>query len=156
MKTKLIALLVVLFLGLLSTLSVALLFKPANPGEVAAAPTYPPSQKFELATIKELKEERPTSGSFDVEGYVAKIFTCPACPAGAECMPCMPENIVISEQPKSLEAYNSMTSSELLIFVQNPEQLFTLGEHYRFSIRVMDFRTTDEPLNDVELVGYSR
>ena len=71
-------------------------------------------------------------------------------------MPCMPENIVISEELKTIEAYTSITSSEMLIFVQNPEQLFTLGEYYRLSIQVMEFRTTDEPLNDVELVGYSR
>ena len=76
-------------------------------------------------------------------------------------MPCMPENIVISEQPKTIEAYRSMSRSEMIIFVQNPEQMFTLGEHYRFSIRVMDYRTTDERLinerlNDVELVGYSQ
>lgn len=156
MKTKRIALLVLLFLGLLSILSLALFFPRLNRGEIPAAPTYPPSQNFELVTIRQLKERSPTSGSFDVEGYVAKIFSCPPCPAGAECMPCMPENIVISEQMKTIEAYSSITSSEMIIFAQKPEQLFALGEHYRFSIRVMDFRTTDEVLNDVELLGYSR
>lgn len=156
MKTKIIALLLILFLGLSSILIVTLFFGPLNPGEIPAAPTYPPSQNFEFATIQELKERNPVSGFFDVEGYVAKIFRCPACPAGAECMPCMPENIVISEQMKTIEAYNSITSSEMIIFVQNQGQLFALGERYRFSIRVMDFRTTDEPLNDIELLGYSR
>jgi hypothetical protein len=156
MKTKLIALLLLFFLGLFSILSVALLSVRPDPGEDPTSPPYPPSQNFELITIAELKERNPDSGFFDVEGYVAKVFTCPPCPAGAECMPCMPENIVISEELKTIEAYTSITSSEMLIFVQNPEQLFTLGEYYRLSIQVMEFRTTDEPLNDVELVGYSR
>ena len=156
MKTKLIALILFFFLGLLSILGVALFSLRPNSREDPTSPPYPPSQNFELITIQELKERNPDSGFFDVEGYVAKIFSCPPCPAGAECMPCMPENIVISEQLKTIEAYPSITSSEMLVFVQNPQQLFTLGEHYRFSIRVRDFRTTDEPLNDVELVGYSR
>lgn len=156
MKTKLIALLVLLLLGLSSILIVALIFRSPDPAENPGVPTYPPSQNFELTTIQELKESKPASGFFDVEGYVAKIFSCPPCPAGAECMPCMPENIVISQEMKSIEAYTSITSSEMIIFVQNPEQLFAVGERYRFSIRVTDFKTTDESLNDVELVGYSR
>jgi hypothetical protein len=102
MKTKTIALLLILFLGLSSILIVTLFFRPLNPGEVPAVPTYPPGQNFESATIHELKERNPVSGFFDVEGYVAKIFRCPACPAGAECMPCMPENIVIAEQLKTI------------------------------------------------------
>lgn len=156
MKTKRIALILLFFLGLLSIFGVALQFGRPGPSEDPTSPAFPPSQSFELITIQELKQRNPASGSFDVEGYIAKIFSCPPCPAGAECMPCMPENIVISEQPKTIEAFTSITSSEMLIFVQNPEQLFTPGERYRFSIQVTDFRTTDEPLNDVELIGYSR
>ena len=156
MKTKLTALLLYSLLGLLTILGFALLSMGQNAGEEPTSTPYPPSQNFELISIQELKARNPTSGSFDVEGYAAKIFTCPACPAGAACMPCMPENIVISEQPKTIEAYSSISPSEMIIFVQNPEQMFTLGEHYRFSIRVMDYRTTDERLNDVELAGYSR
>jgi DNA/RNA endonuclease YhcR with UshA esterase domain len=55
----------------------------------------------------------------------------------------------------TIEAYSSISPSEMIIFVQNPEDIFTLGEYYRFSIRVMDYRTTDEPINDVELLGFS-
>jgi len=156
MKAKRIALILLFILGLLSIFGVTLLFGRPNAGEAPTPPPYPPSQNFELITIQELKQRNPASGSFDVEGYVAKVFSCPPCPAGAACMPCMPENIVISEQLKTIEAYTSITSSEMLIFAQNPEQLFTPGERYRFSIQLADFRTTDEPLNDVELVGYSR
>jgi len=41
----------------------------------------------------------------------------------------------------------------MIIFVENPEQ-FELGRKYRFSIKIMDYKTTGEPINDVELVGY--
>ena len=71
-------------------------------------------------------------------------------------MPCMEENIVISEQVKTVEAYTTISSSEMILFVQNPERLFTLGEKCQFSIRVRDERTTDEPVNDIELIGFSR
>jgi hypothetical protein len=155
MKFKRIAFLLLLLLGIFSLVGVAILAERPISIDDLPSPTFPPSQNFELITIQELKERKPTSGYFDVEGYVAKIFSCPPCPPGAECMPCTPENIVISEQQKTIQAYTSITSSEMLVFVQSPEELFSIGEHYRLSVQVRDFRTTDEPLNDVELVGYS-
>ena len=156
MKTKLATLLLLLVLSLLSVASIAILFPRLNPGDEPPSPTFPPSQDFESITIQDLKERKPTTGFFNVEGYVAKIFSCPPCPAGATCMPCMEENIVISEQVKTVEAYTTISSSEMILFVQNPEQLFTLGEKCQFSIRVRDERTTDEPVNDIELIGFSR
>ena len=155
MKIKPIAFIPVLFLGLLPFFSVLLLSGCRERDSNPAATPYPPSQRFELLTIQALKESNPQDGFFDVEGYVAKIFSCPPCPVGAECMPCMPENIVISEKMGTVEAYSSISASEMIIFVQNPEDIFTLGEYYHFSIRVMDYRTTDEPINDVELLGFS-
>ena len=144
-----------LLVGLMSILSAACLLLRLTPSQETPEPTFPPAQNFEFTTISDLKEKRPDSGSFDIEGYVAKIFSCPPCPAGAACMPCMEENIVISERAVTVEAYTALTRSELILFVQNPERLFMIGEKYQFSIRVRDERTTDEPINDLELVGYS-
>jgi hypothetical protein len=156
MKSKPASLLLLFLLGLVSVISLAIFFPRLEPGEKHPLPTYPPVQDYELITIRELKDSSPATGFFNVDGYVAKIFSCPPCPAGADCMPCMEENIVISEQAKTIEAYTSISQSEMIIFAQNPERFFTSGENYFFSIRVRDQRTTDEPINDIELIGFSR
>jgi len=146
--------LVSLGVGSLSVLGLLFLYSSANLIEDPALPAYAPDEDYEFVLIHDLKERHPTSGYYKTEGYIAKVFNCPACPAGAECMPCPEENIVVSEQQKAIETY-ALTKQDLLILVQNPDDRFKLGERYRFSIRVRDSRSTDASLNDVELVGYS-
>ncbi len=105
-----------------------------------------------LYSIHGLKQKNLTSGNFSVEGWVVKIYTCPVCPEGASCKPCMKDNIVISESDKLLGAY-ALTEKEMIVFSSNPGQ-FELGKKYRFSIKISDYRSTGEPINDIELVGY--
>ncbi len=102
--------------------------------------------------IHELKDSNYTSGNYNVDGYVVKIYTCPPCPKGAMCKPCMRDNIVISENNALLDSY-SPSSSEIIIFTNNPKQ-FELGKKYKFSIRITDYKSTGEPLNNIELLGY--
>jgi hypothetical protein len=115
--------------------------------------TYPQATHYQFISIHELKRLSPESGFYNTEGYVAKIFSCPSCPPGASCKPCMGDNIVISEQKITLDLY-TLTDSELNIFVSNPKQ-FKLGMKYNFSIQIRDSRLTNEHINDVGLVGYS-
>jgi len=105
-----------------------------------------------LYQIHEIKQGNFTSGDFNVEGYVVKIYACPQCPPDAACKPCMRDNIVISESNNPLDTY-SLTDSELIVFTNNTGQ-FVLGGKYLFSIRIGDRNTTGEPINDIELVGY--
>ena len=114
--------------------------------------TYPTASNFDLYTIHDLKGGNFTSGNFNVEGYVVKIYTCPQCPQDASCKPCMKDNIVLSENNDLLEAY-SLTENELVVFSNNTGQ-FKLGGKYRFSITIGDRKTTGEPINDIELIGY--
>ena len=114
--------------------------------------TYPTTSNLDFYQINEIKQNNFTSGNFNTEGYVVKIYTCPPCPKGALCKPCMSDNIVISKNNKQLDAYY-LTENELIIFVNNPKQ-FELGKKYRFSIKILDYKSTGEPINDVELVGY--
>ena len=115
--------------------------------------TYPNSiPTNQIITIHQLKQINQTSGNFNVEGYVVKIFTCPPCPKGAFCKPCMRPNIVISEHNQLLETY-SLTETELILLANNPQQ-FALSKKYKFSIKISDSRSTNEAINDIDLVGY--
>ena len=116
--------------------------------------TYPDiDQSYPAITIHELKEAEANSGNLNVEGYVVKTYSCPPCPKGALCKTCMGDNIVISENSNMLETYN-LTTNELIIFVENSKQ-FEIGKKYTFSIEILDYKTTGEPVNDIKLVGYN-
>jgi len=60
-----------------------------------------------------------------VWGFVSKIYTCPPCPAGAQCKPCMRDNIVLSEQDKKLESY-TLADGDIIVFTKAPQR-FQLG-----------------------------
>ena len=113
---------------------------------------YPKISSFDFYQINEIQQNNFTSGNFNTEGYVVKISTCPPCPKGAICKLCMNDNIVISENNQLLESY-SLTEKEMIIFAENPKQ-FELGRNYRFSVKIIDYKSTAQPANDVELVGY--
>jgi len=115
--------------------------------------TYPESSNLNFYSISQLKGKNLNSGTYNTEGYVVRKHECPPCPKGAMCKPCMGDNIVISEMNKLLDTY-SLTNNEMIIFVKNPNQ-FELGKKYSFSVNVRESKSTSEPINDVELTGYS-
>jgi len=102
--------------------------------------------------ISEIKSKKLTSGTYSTEGYVAKIYTCPPCPKNDQCKPCMRDNIVISENNKLLNAY-VLSEKEMILFVDHPRK-FSLGQRCVFTVRVLDSKSTSEPINDVELVRH--
>lgn len=114
--------------------------------------TYPGISEFEMIKISELKRRKPATGYFNIEGYLVKIYKCPPCPPGVNCKPCMGDNIVVSELDQLKESYD-LTEKDLIIFVTNPDQ-FIRGKRYYFSFGVTDRRTTNEALNDLNLIGY--
>ncbi len=107
--------------------------------------TYPNTSNFEFYPIHEINQNKFSSGTYNIKGYVVKIYTCPPCPKDAHCKMCMGNNIVISENNKMLETY-TLTENELIIFVENPEQ-FELGKKYIFSIKIIHN-------NHIGLIGY--
>ena len=102
--------------------------------------------------ISEIKTKNLTPGIYQTQGYVVKIYTCPACPPPKQCKPCMGDNIVISQENKILDNYN-LTPNDLIIFTQTPE-IFELGKKYQFTIRLTETKSTSEPINDLELVSF--
>lgn len=115
--------------------------------------TYPQTSNFAFYPIHEIKLNKFISGTYNTEGYVVKIYTCPPCPKGAQCKPCMRDNIVISENNKLLETY-SLSDKEIILFSDNPNQ-FDLGKKYKFSIKILDYKSTGESINDIEIIGYN-
>lgn len=114
--------------------------------------SYPSSSTNPLYSISDFKQSGHNSGNFNIEGYVVNIYTCPPCPKGAQCSICMKKNILVSENNKILETHD-LTENDLIIFTDNPKQ-FELGKKYRFSIKILNYKTTLGPLNDLELIGY--
>lgn len=115
--------------------------------------SYPPATNYKQLTINDLKQQHPTTGNYNVEGYIAKIYSCPPCLPNTDCKPCMNDNIVISTQPRQLNSYN-LTEQDLIIFAHKVDQ-FTLGKKYRCSIKISENKSTSEALNDIDLVGYT-
>ncbi len=107
---------------------------------------------YKFQAISELKKSNPTSGIYKTEGYVVKKYTCPICPQGAVCKACMRDNILISEKSKTLETY-SLNEKNLIIYTNIPNQ-FTLNQKYTFTIKILDFKSTGDTINDVELVDF--
>jgi len=129
------------------------LYKQQPQGNTENNTTYPPTSNFAFYKIHEIKSNRFNSGTYNTEGYVVKIYTCPPCPKGAQCKPCMRDNVVISENNKLLETY-SLSDKEMILFVNSPKQ-FEPGGKYTFSIKILDYKSTGEPINDVEIIGYN-
>lgn len=113
---------------------------------------YPTTQNFNVYSIGDIKQRNLAIRTYNTEGYVVKRYECPPCPPGAQCKPCMKDNIVISENNKLLDTY-TLTNSEIIVFANNPKQ-FELGKKYSFSVKLLDSKSTNEPINDIELVGY--
>jgi len=104
-------------------------------------------------TVSELKIQNYTSGIFQIEGFIVKIYACPPCPSGAMCKPCMRDNIVISESNKGFGDY-LLSNTEMIIFTNITSQ-FELGKKYLFSINITHAKSTGDSLNDIELIRYN-
>ena len=103
--------------------------------------------------ISELNKQKPEKGIFETKGFVAKVYTCPPCPPNSQCKPCMRNNIVVSEDNKSLDGYD-LTDKKILVFTDQAES-FVAGKQYQFTIKITNTKTTATNLNDVELIDSS-
>jgi len=121
--------------------------------DIKSVSTYPQTSNFTFYPIHEIKLNKFNSGTYNTEGYIAKIYACPVCPKGARCKTCMKDNIVISEDNKQLDSY-LLSDKEMILFADTPKQ-FELGKKYIFSIKILDYNTTTESINNIEIIGYS-
>ncbi len=122
----------------------------ANKDVSANNSTKTVSVSGKVLTISELNKQKPEKGTFEIKGFVAKIYTCPPCPPDAQCKPCMKNNIVVSEENKNSDSYD-LTDKEIIIFTNKTES-FAAGKQYQFTINITDTKTTSANLNDIELI----
>jgi len=101
-------------------------------------------------TIQELNQQGFSFGTYEVVGYVTKIYTCPSCPEPGVCVPCTPDYIVLSEQNSLLAKYE-VTEKELIVFAENAEQ-FKLNKKYKLLIQILDVKSTEQMLNNIKLI----
>ena len=106
------------------------------------------------ATISEIKKDAIPLHIYATEGYVVKIFRCPPCPKKSQCKECMKNNIIVSEKNIVIENYNDVKGTEIIIFTDNIER-FKLSKKYKFVVQVLGYKSTGEPINDIDLLSYS-
>ncbi|KKR11828.1 MAG: hypothetical protein UT39_C0002G0009 [Candidatus Woesebacteria bacterium GW2011_GWA1_39_21] len=149
MKKKPFLIIIVVIVLVLSGIFI---YQRTSRNTVVTNKDYPTTQNFNFYSINDIKQKSLASGTYNTEGYVVKQYECPFCPQETQCKPCMRDNIVISENNKLLDTY-ILTNNEIVVFANNPKQ-FELGKKYSFSVKILDHKSTDEPINDIELVGY--
>jgi hypothetical protein len=66
--------------------------------------------------VSELLAKPPGAGRVKVVGYVARLYFCPSCPAGAVCKPCIGDHVVISDDKHTLEPGDELGPSDVLVF----------------------------------------
>lgn len=105
-------------------------------------------------SISELNGMNPRFGTYEVLGYVVKIYECPPCPEGAQCKPCMADHIVVAEHRSRFAEY-VLTDREMIVFTDNNPDLH-VNRKYRFLIQIMNVKTTDQILNNPKLIYFER
>lgn len=104
--------------------------------------------------ISMLTPEHKIGFSFLTSAYVAHIFTCPACPKGSQCKPCMENNLIISEVKGRKKNYSKLTSKDMVVFTPKAGK-FKVGLQYEFTLKLthMDTSPTKQAQWSAELVS---
>jgi hypothetical protein len=153
---------VILIIALLLAITLVILIFNSNKKEHLIINPYPPASNYSFYSIHEIKQNNLSRGYYNTEGYVSKVYGCAPCPVGAQCGMCMAPNIVISEENRTLEIYE-LSDKDLIIFTASflesynvNKNLFKIGEKYRFSVNFTDYKSTNEKINDVYLIGFDK
>lgn len=104
-------------------------------------------------TIKQLNNNRFNFGTYLTEGYVFDIISCKDCDNSEECLSrCSPSKIRVSQEKRLLRNYY-LSDSDLIIFVDNADT-FEVGKKYQLLIHILDVRTEDQKLNNIQLIYF--
>jgi hypothetical protein len=103
--------------------------------------------------VADLIGQAPTSGRFNVAGYVVRVYLCPACPPGAACKPCLGDHLVVSDQRHVLAPGDDLGASDVLIFGARADlQGLKIGNRYEMEVDVRGARSARQSINDLTLV----
>lgn len=104
-------------------------------------------------SISAINQKKLSFGIYETVGYVVKVYRCPPCPEGALCKPCIGNYIVVSQEKIEFDLHQ-VTDKQVIIFVDENTE-FLIGKRYRFLVRILDVKTTDQAANNIQLI-YSK
>jgi hypothetical protein len=97
-------------------------------------------KNYPLLLIRDLSKSK--ADTFRVRATVTSIATCPPCPKGAMCKPCLGNHITVMNNNDSLRI-------QLVVFTDNPDQ-FARGRIYQFTLSMRNKAKHE----DAELVSF--
>jgi hypothetical protein len=92
--------------------------------------------------------EKSTADTVRIKAYVLDIYVCPPCPKGAQCKPCIENNLTIVEE-KPVNPFK--VTKRLRVFTQRPDSL-KVGKQYLFTIAFRD--KAKSPADNATLVFF--
>jgi hypothetical protein len=108
-----------------------------------------PSQSANFYRVYELVDGKLGVGTYFTQGYVVQKYVCPACLEGNLCKPCLPNYILISENP-SVDA-DSLLYPKMMVFVEDA-RIFEERQEYKFLVQILDVKSIDQKLNNMKLI----
>jgi len=88
-----------------------------------------------LKEVSVLNNLNQKEGKFNTQAYVSFSYTCPPCPKGAQCKPCAPDFVQISEDAVLRRMMLNETEKNLIVHVNQSKQ-FQIGHQYKFSLEM--------------------
>ena len=86
-------------------------------------------------TVAEFVSAKPSSGTFALIAYIIDVYVCPPCPPGAECKPCIPDNISIADKPPRAGTPGGVEGEKLRVYI--PAELapnLKVGKRYELKV----------------------
>ena len=121
---------------------------PSASAPVAVEPAPPSSGPLSVTALRKLEPAPETTHT--LMGYVVMRYTCPPCPPGALCKPCMGNNFVLSDDPEPHETYD-IDQSDVIVFADDPMQ-FEVGQKVTIQVKVLRRQMSNRGIHDLELV----
>ena len=103
-----------------------------------------------LLTFDDLRAGKQVDGPFRITAYVLDIYECPPCPPPNQCKPCIPDNIVVTDD---IEAKNLSQIKRLRIYTDKTDR-FERKKKYVFTVKIKGTAPADRAIDFVDLVGF--
>ena len=75
-------------------------------------------------------------------GFVLFKYKCPPCPEGAQCKPCMPNNMVVGSKPQDAKDYSAVLGDQQLTVYMDDPTPFADQMRYLFLLKDAKVSTT--------------
>src|SRR6266576_1840994 len=103
-------------------------------------------QSLPLLTFDDLKAGKHVDGPFRIASYVFDLYKCPPCPPPNQCKPCIPDNIVVTDD---IDAKDLSQIKRLRIYTDKTDQ-FERKKKYVFTVKIKDNVPAGRAIDSVE------